>query len=433
MKYFLYISLVLCFAQCTSTPKASLFEQHPLSIVQGVTTDKETVIGVLAPSDMNLEFFYGELDSEQKSAQSYFKETSPDGFKKIYKFHIQGLKLGVEYVFVSKESESGKVYDQRSFKSLDLKKKNPKIGVASCFDDRQPNMTPIWQEYLNQKTDINFFIGDNSYADKIDQKWGIEANKSQLWRRYAETFERLYFYHSSMLTPTLFLWDDHDYGLNNGGRDFKYKKDALEVFKAFYPLKEIRGVYSFTLGAGSLFKAFNQNFLFIDARYFRSLKNDKVQTQWGRDQEKRVFNQLNIDGKFTWLIQGDQYFGAYHPFESYERDRPESFLKMLSRLKKSRAKVLFVSGDRHLTEIMKIDKKILGYETYELTSSGMHAKVFPGSYIRNPNPNLLSGKSGVYNFTIVKPVVERSGIKLNVVSKGLNGVIHYEKDLKVIF
>lgn len=421
---------------CVSADKNEIFTNHPLSIVQGVTNETETVVSVLSSSaEEPLIFYYGDLEDEKKEEKKlitpYFEELSPDGSRKIYKLHIKNLSLEKDYYLLILNKENLSVVDERGFKALNLKMEKPKIGLASCFDDREEKITSIWKEYLNQNTDINFFIGDNVYADKLGGKWGIEANQEQLWRRYAETFERLYFYHSSFLTPTLYLWDDHDFGLNDGGREFKYKEDALNVFKAFYPLKEIKGVYEFTKGAGSIFKAFNQNFVFIDARFFRSEKTAKEQTQWGSEQEGEVFSQLNSRKSLTWLIQGDQFFGAYHPFESYQKDRPASFLKMLAKLKKAKSRVLFVSGDRHLTEVMKIKKEVLGYQTYEITSSAMHAKVFPGSYERNPNPNLLVGKSGVFNYSIIEPVVTKKKAVINIESKGLKGITHYEKEVQV--
>ncbi len=346
----------------------------------------------------------------------------------IEKVHIKNLKPKTDYVFLVKKD--GEVLDQRYFKALNLKTKSVRIGVASCMDDRIESSTEMWSSYLNKFLDVNFFIGDNVYADRLDDGSKKTADENQLWLRYAQTWDRLYFYHSSVLSPTYYLWDDHDYGKNDGGADYQNKEVSLSVFKAFHPNEELGGTYKKTVGAGSVFNAFDQKFIFIDARFFR--KNGEGE-HWGEKQKKLVFDELKRSkASVNWLIQGDQFFGAYHPFESFEKDNSEEFKRVLRSLKKIGKKVVFVSGDRHLTEVMKIEKKLLGYETFEITSSGIHAKVFPGSFVRSPNPRGEIGKSGVYNFSVLE--IEREKIQkgqFKVTSYGAKDWTHYTKELSL--
>ena len=49
---------------------------------------------------------------------------------------------------------------------------------------------------------------------------------------------------------------------------------------------------------------------------------------------------------------------------------------------------------------MDLKKSSLG-KSYELTTSGIHAKVFPGSFEKFPNPFMMVGKSGVYNYMLI--------------------------------
>src|SRR5690606_37851004 len=132
----------------------------------------------------------------------------------------------------------------------------------------------------------------------------------------------------------------------------------------------------------------------------------------------------------AWLINGDQFFGAYHPFESYEGQHPESFRRMMAELKKTRLPMAFLSGDRHLTEIMSIEPAQLGYRTYEVTTSAIHAKTFPGSFKKDPNPRQLVGKDGTFNYLVLKTRAEK-GLRFTAAVFGPAGRTLFEKTLHV--
>lgn len=427
------ISLALCLAGCASQNRlSSKFSSHPLAIVQGSTDSDETHISILSHSQEGpLEFVYkvsGENDKQIK-VSSQLKKLSPDKKRTVEQIYIKNLDPLKTYI-LSVLNKNGKIIDERGFKPLRLGKKKARVGLVSCTDDRVPAATKMWTSYLNKFLDVNFMIGDNVYADRLDNGEALTADPEQLWLRYIQTWDRLYFYHSANLSPTYYLWDDHDYGKNDGGGDYKYKKESLEIFWTFHPGGELKNSYQKTLGAGSILKAFDQDFIFVDGRYFRGDKNG---SKWGEKQTALILDEIKSSkSKIVWLIQGDQFFGAYHPFESFEKDHPGDFAKLLRNLKKIGKKIVFVSGDRHLTEIMKIEKELLGYPTYEITSSGMHAKVFPGSFERNPNPRGELGVSGVFNYSVLE--FNKSGsekAKVKVTSYGAKNWTHYSKAIEL--
>ena len=140
----------------------------------------------------------------------------------------------------------------------------------------------------------------------------------------------------------------------------------------------------------------------------------------------------------AWLISGDQWFGAYQPFESYEGNHPESFARFLSKLRatlvknrKGRPSLVFASGDRHLSEIMKV-KPFPGQDTFEITSSAIHAKTYPDAWREFPNRRQLVGASGVLNYSLVDSRVEKDGtLSLDVFAYGPESKVLYERALKV--
>lgn len=410
-------------------------EIHPFPIYQGLTTSDFTELRLISTNGKELSFNILEKDkaiSNFKTDKSVAGET---GYT-VYKFSISKLDPSLKYTF--QVIENGNILDQRTFKTIDLKKTDVKIGVMSCLDDKFKNRQfMMWNGYLKQDTDYTFLIGDNVYADSLISTVGKVfkfkyAKEETLWQRYVETFRRLSYFRSSRLVPTLAIWDDHDYGFNNGDQTYPYKLNSLKIFNTFFGVEDIKGVTQKLKGAGYIFNGFNQRFVFIDARSFRSefslAKSDK-ETKWGFQQTEMIMNSLK-EARPTWLIQGDQYFGAYHVFESSEKTHPNDFQKILKSLKEANSKVIFISGDRHLNELMKIDKEVLGYETYELTSSGMHAAVFPNRWKKNPNPRQIEGAAGKPNYSIVEVKSSEPWV-MDVETFGPNMNPLFEKELSI--
>lgn len=463
MKKCLSMCLVLIFiGSCSTSNKRTvdhkIFKLHPLSIVQGSTNATETYISVMykKSDETELSYFYSEvapppsepLEGAQKTQEmstvsdktpvekniiSIFKKPSPDKNYVIEHLHIEGLKPETLYRLSVKTSDGGDTVDERTFKSLNLNKKNARVGLASCMDDRFSDVSDrMWTSYLNKFLDVSFFIGDNVYADKKANTFINQATPDILWQRYIKTFDRLYIYHASELIPTFALWDDHDYGVNNGGADYKFKNESLKIFKIFFPQYDLKGFNLSEFGAGSVLKAFGQKFMFIDGRFYR--EKEKTGSHLGKEQKDFLLKQIKNAKSPTWLIKGDQFFGGYHPFESYQSDHPNEFKKFLGDIKRLKYKrpLIFVSGDRHLTEIINVPESHIGYKTYEITSSGIHAKVFKDSLKKHPSPHQWVGKDGVYNYTVIEISDSKTKGKQNyqVTSYGEKNWSHYSRKLE---
>ena len=123
----------------------------------------------------------------------------------------------------------------------------------------------------------------------------------------------------------------------------------------------------------------------------------------------------------NWLVSGDQFFGGYQPRDSFQGDHPKAFKDFLGAIKKTKKKFLFVSGDRHMSEVMKIPKSFLGYESYEITSSPIHSSVYPGASQEYKNPLRMSSVDGKWNYVIVDVDGSSYPNKIQVEAKGLGG------------
>jgi alkaline phosphatase D len=326
------------------------------------------------------------------------------------------------------------LWDKRTFRALDLKRKRVRIAVISCMDDHLKDVADkMWPQVTGQKPDLMFWIGDNVYSDHVEGKWQ-DTTPDILWDRYVQTRQDLPVFRAPVLIPVLATWDDHDYGRNDADRTYAYKDKSLEIFFSFFAQKRPGPGLERGPGVASWFSAFNAQFALMDDRYFRSPDKLDVpdQTHFGPDQEKWLNDHLADATLPVWMISGDQWFGGYHRFESYEGSHPKSFQAQLPSYRKSKVPLLFVSGDRHLSEILNVPAEVLGYPTYEVTSSGIHATVFPNAFKENPSPHQLVGVAGVYNYSILELMhSERRLLQISVQAFGPDEKLLYQKTLTV--
>lgn len=303
--------------------------------------------------------------------------------------------------------------DQREFKALDTDKKHVKMAVASCsatylYDVQKK----IWPELLSHKPDVVLLIGDNVYVDRYINGNSV-SSKKDIWTRYVEMRKVLSIYQSKQLTPIFAIWDDHDYGKNDADVDFRFKYESKKVFESFFSQTPIKGLFVKGPGISFVLKAFGQRLFFMDNRFFRTanvndkrnrlrLSKVKYETHWGKKQERWLFSQLQNSNTPSWLIDGGQFFGAYLPWESYEASHPNNFKKVfIKNIQKSKAAVAFISGDRHFFEFIKIPKQELGFTSYEITSSGIHTRLYPSLWLKHFNKRQVFGKTMFYNYAII--------------------------------
>lgn len=423
-------------AACHAVGKAKGKIAKRLSILQGATTDDETQIVLVLPKGENYFFnvWDGNVLVKAVVAKDFQRDDSDWKVKKVY---ISGLKTGVDYRLEIVNRSNGDIEDERTFQSLKTKGKKLDYFVASCMSDYfHKEQEQMWTEAFEQvKPEVIFIIGDAVYADWINNKPVREgANPQQLWMRFQQGWNSYLLMRKAHLVPTYGVWDDHDYGKNNGGMDFQYKNQAKEIFQTFFAQTGKVATSNITQGHGVGFalKLRNQMFYFLDNRSFRSGFKDVDGTHIGEAQEKWLYSLMKKNSKPSWLIMGDQFFGAYHRFESFEGLHKTSFKKFIKKLKSMNRRVMFITGDRHLTEIMKIEPQQLGYTTYELTSSGIHTKVYPGTLAKEPNSRGIEGADGKLNYMFVKTnAISSKHIKFDVSSYTQNKELLFSRKLEV--
>jgi alkaline phosphatase D len=388
--------------------------------------------------------------SKRKVAQREFSE-----FKNI-QVYFDNLKNKTTYELVIAD-EDGHLIDEREISTLDETDQKMKFAVISCSDDnfKSEEVDKIWQELNDTQLPVIFAIGDNVYADKKNGQVINPMTEEILWQRHVDTRQTLNIFKMHRLTPFISVWDDHDFGLNDGTRTFPLRDKSLQTFKDFYAQENIPNVFENGPGVSSQFVFAGQKFILMDARYFRSVNKptaawDKLgdalknytkapvlediaadETHFGAEGEAWLYQNLDKDDQPTWLISGDQFFGAYHIFESYEGSHPTSFKSFTDKLKTTKSHVVFVSGDRHLSEVMEIEKAVLDYPTYEITSSPMHSTVTDKGWEVFKNPRQILGHSGLYNYTLIESEVQNKVMNFKLMDLSSDHKSLYEKSLSI--
>jgi alkaline phosphatase D len=313
----------------------------------------------------------------------------------MYLFSIPSLLL-ISSIFIvsnlffipAKASEAPEAVEQTqktNHKSLTNTKtpSSTRIAFLSCID--QEYQQPLWKNLYAANATAVLLIGDNVYANSGDP--------DILKRNYDALNAQPFFKMIRKETLVTGTWDDHDYGLNDGGREFKGKKAAQSAFLDFFEVpqdsarRQQEGIYhSVMLGE----EGKRIQIILLDTRYFRSPLNknswiwyyldrydpseSEEQDMLGETQWAWLKQELLKPAEFRIIASSIQFASNNHGFERWE-ELPKEQARMIQLIKDTQAKgILFISGDRHLSELMKISPKESGlsYPLYDLTSSSFN-------------------------------------------------------------
>lgn len=416
---FLLLSLLISCAQLGKTRPSGF------SILQGLTTETSAEFTVLArkgsPLRLTVITPQGETLPPEKS-ELVTRETSP---WVIHKVRFAGL-VNHPGNFQLVVEESTQVRDQRTFGLFSNQGDKLRFAVGSCMSDAYPDeQKVIWSELARQRPEWLFLIGDNVY---VNTERPEVTQAAELWERYAEARQQHELYFMKHLIPTYAVWDDNDYGQNNGGKHYALKEETTAVFRAFFAQSFGAEYYTPGPGVAGRLDLRGMHFTFLDNRSFRDLPGDGE--HFGTEQEDWLFEDLKKSQLPTWIISGDQFFGGYHQFESFEGTHPRAFEKFLGRLKEIPTPFVFVSGDRHMSEIMQFPRALLGQLSFEFTTSPLHSKLYPGKSAEVANPWRVVMHDSSMNFMVIDSALQEASWNIHADFWGEKGSL-FKRELSL--
>lgn len=286
----------------------------------------------------------------------------------------------------------------------------------------------IFKQMATEDTDVMLWIGDNWYYREVD----FDAEQSLLYRAKRDRAKP----HLQPIFQNFVnyaTWDDHDFGPNNSGSDFPFKEKALHIFKNYwanpsYGMPEQAGVFSKV--------SYNDiDFFLMDNRYNKSHENapdgpDKI--FYGKAQLDWLKNSLlSSYAPFKFIVGGSQMLNDHHAYDGWDKYRHERdpFLQWLDDNKITG--VIFLSGDKHHTEMLRADRPN-AYPLYEMTCSpltaGTHSSKSGGD---TDNPMLVEGSLvNEHNYCKMSFTGPRTDRRLKIDVLGKDGQQYYTKQIK---
>ena len=303
------------------------------------------------------------------------------------------------------------------------------IAFGSC--NRQNVENKLWQPILENEASVWIWGGDVIYSDTDDMELMKEHYQQQMNQNgYKEFTEKV---------KVLGTWDDHDYGLNDGGEEFAAKQGSQELFLDFIGVdksderRNREGVYHAEVvktNSGSV------NIIVLDTRYFRSnlTKSENPDfryqsnaygegTMLGEEQWQWLEEELkNSKADFNLIVSSIQFLSHEHGFEAWGNMSHEVD-KLKTIIKESHAEnVIILSGDRHISEFSKTSIRKLDYPLIDFTSSGMtHAYE---SFDGEQNQYRVGEVVHTLSFGILKFNFEKREVIMQM--RGINNVLQQE-------
>ena len=313
---------------------------------------------------------------------------------------LTGLKPGktVSYrVTGDGDSRAGTVTTQ-PFWSKAADARDLTIAIGSCFF--LADSDPIWggQDYgggfeifdaiAGKKPDLMIWMGDNLYFQTPD-----ELDSHSMAMRYQR--QRIFPPLQKLLTatPHIAIWDDHDYGPNDADMSYVMKGESLQLFRRYwanpsYGLPDVPGVFGRARWG-------DVDIFLLDDRWYRSANraiDGPDKTMFGAQQLAWLRNALIYShAPIKLVVNGSQMWNRVNRFEGWNHFATEqrAFADWL--LAQRIDGVVFLSGDRHFTELLKVER--LGtYPLYEFTSSPLTSRPWANPDAdEQQNPDLVPG------------------------------------------
>ena len=271
------------------------------------------------------------------------------------------------------------------YRSLDTSKSIETFAFGSCNHQNQPQ--PLWTLIDKNNPQLMIMMGDNVYAsDKelkpiVDQYLKLNENKE-----FRALRERI---------PFLAIWDDHDFGQNDGGVTNPERDEARAVFLNYWgylkqtlPKRQKALYHSRMIGSAPQ----RLHVIMLDTRWDRSdlVKNpdynpedqatpprpylptrDKTTRILSEDQWDWLEDEIKKPAELKILVSSIQVLANGHAFEKWG-NFPHEKERLLKLIKNNKSKnIILFSGDRHMAALSKIN---LGAnnDLFEITGSALN-------------------------------------------------------------
>ena len=391
---------------------AAAFSQNKNGVVSGpwagnVELRNATIWVELTPDVKSVAVKFAAVNPDKKatgleSGTIKYKGELGKDFNPV-KIELNGLKINTAYnynVFVNEKPVNFSFATKFTTKDLwQWRKPAPDFSflTGSCAYFNEPEFdrpgkpyggdSSIFETMSKIPAAFNIWLGDNWYTREVDfyTRWGLNYRASH--DRATPVLQK---FMASM--PQYSIWDDHDYGPDNSGKDFILKDESRKVFMN-YSLnpsygEDGKGIYSIA--------GYSDVDVFLtDDRFFRSQddmpdsingKPNVAKAYFGKMQMEWLKNALLYSkATFKVIATGSQVLNPYSKDECMKAYSFE-YYDLMNFIAEEKIKgILFFTGDRHHSEVIKQERPGL-YPLYDITTSPFTAGVSKvrGAELNNP-------------------------------------------------
>jgi len=252
-----------------------------------------------------------------------------------------------------------------------------KIVFGSCCV--QIGDLSIFDSILKQKPKLYLALGDNMYGDFLpgtypDSAW-LALNYNILGTN--ASFKRL-----KQNVPIIATYDDHDYGGNNRGNEYPFKRQTANLLLNFFNAPANSTQRNHTGVYGSYFygdDAHKLQVIVLDTRVFLDVfssepispTSDTTKHFLGTEEWNWLRSELLKPAKVRIVMSSTQMLHEHNGYESWT-NYPHELQRFFNLIKETRAEGVFmVSGDVHWAEL-SMQKPAGLYNLYDMTSSGLN-------------------------------------------------------------
>lgn len=360
----------------------------------------------VSSSVKNVAVKYFSQTEPQKSVVINYKGELGKSFNPL-KIDLNGLEFGTSYSYdILLDGKQIKLPFNTKFKTKDLwqyRKPVPDFsfltGSCAYFNEEKYDRpgkpyggdSSIFETMANTPADFHIWLGDNWYTREVDYSsaWGLNYRAS-----HDRAQNILQAFMASM--PQYAIWDDHDYGPNDAGKSFSLKEESRAIFKNYWlnPSygEDEKSIYTKISYA-------DVDYFLLDDRYFRSEPNlpDSIDGMFNKDKSFYGTQQLDwlknsllfSNAPFKIIVTGSQVLNPLNKYECMQ-EYPYEYNQLLSFINEQKIKgIVFLTGDRHHSEIIKMNRTSL-YPLYDITVSPYTSGVSKVSGAEENNPNRVN-------------------------------------------
>ena len=312
-----------------------------------------------------------------------------------------------------------------------------KVYFGSCA--KQYKAMPIFDAISKDKPDVFVFLGDNIYGDTEDM--------TELSDKYQMLGKHAGFNQLKNTSELIAIWDDHDYGENDAGKEYPQKEASRRIMLDFWqepkdsPRYTREGIYtSYFYGD----KGQNIHIILPDLRwnrdelhsvshidylFKRQRKNmgpykvspDKSATMLGEEQWQWLEQELLKPATIKVIGSSLQLLPEFTGWESWA-NFPADRTRLLNFIEKHKIPgVIFISGDTHWGEVSHV-KNGSSYGLWEVTSSGLSEKWKNVS----PNQHRVGAFTHDVNYGFIEVNWQAKDPLISLGLKDVNGTVTHQ-------